>query len=67
MYKNIPLFSAIFALLLISNSINAQDNRLGAGITSDSAFAIQANICRLNEGVSTVSYTHLTLPTNREV
>ena len=29
MYKNIPLFSAIFALFLISNSINAQDNKLG--------------------------------------
>ena len=56
MYKNIPLFSAIFALFLISNSINAQDNRLGAGITSDSAFAIQANICRLNEVVSMERY-----------
>ena len=59
MYKNIPLFSAIFALFLISNSINAQDNRLGAGITSDSAFAIQANICRLNEGVSMERYEAL--------
>ena len=51
MKKNILLFSLVFVLFLIVNPINAQDNRLGAGITSDAAFAIP------------VSYTHLTLPT----
>ena len=59
MKKNILLFSAVFALFLISNSINAQDNKLGAGITSDAAFAIQANICRLNEGISMERYEAL--------
>ena len=52
MKKNILLFSLVFTIFLIFNPINAQDNRLGAGITSDSAFAIQANICRLNKGIS---------------
>ena len=48
MKKNILLFSLVFTLFLIVNPINAQDNRLIVGVTSDSAFAIQANICRLN-------------------
>jgi len=59
MKKNILSFSLVFTIFLIFNPINAQDNRLGAGITSDSAFAIQANICRLNEGISMERYEAL--------
>ena len=59
MKKNILLFSLVFTIFLIFNPINAKDNRLGAGITSDSAFAIQANICRLNEGISMERYEAL--------
>ena len=58
MKKNI-LFGLVFTLFLIVNPINAQDNRLGGGVTSDSAFAIQANICRLNEGISMERYEAL--------
>ena len=50
MIKKITILSTFFILFLTFGELKGQDTSLGAGISSDSAFAIQANICRLNDG-----------------
>lgn len=59
MKKKIIYISAFFISFLFVNLALADDNRLGAGITSDAAFAIQANICKLNDGVTMAQYEAL--------
>ena len=59
MIKKITILSAFFILFLTFGDLKGQDTNLGAGISSDSAFAIQANICRLNDGITMERYEAL--------
>ena len=59
MIKKITILSTFFILFLTVGELKGQDTSLGAGISSDSAFAIQANICRLNDGITMERYEAL--------
>ena len=59
MIKKTTILSTFFILFLTNIALKGQDTDLGAGISSDSAFAIQANICRLNDGISMERYEAL--------
>ena len=59
MIKKTTILSAFFVLFLTNGVLKGQDTDLGAGINSDAAFAIQANICRLNDGITMERYEAL--------
>ena len=47
--KKYFLISALMIVSLITSNVYA-DSSLGGGISSDAPFAINANVCKLNEG-----------------
>jgi len=59
MLKKFLLISSFMLLFTTSNIIFADDHSLGGGITSNAPFAINANICKLNEGKTMEDYHNL--------
>ena len=56
--KKYFLVSALMIASLITGNVYA-DSSLGGGISSDAPFAINANVCKLNEGKSMEDYHSL--------
>ena len=56
--KKYFLVSALMIVSLITSNVYA-DSSLGGGISSDAPFAINANVCKLNEGKSMEDYHSL--------
>ena len=52
-------FSTIIVLTLLTAKSFASDNNIGVGISSNAPFAINANICKLNEGKTMEDYHSL--------
>ena len=74
-YRHLRIFEDVVSLIS-NNYVEEVDldevmqgalRGLAEGLDSDSAYLMQEDVRRLERGEASVSYTHLTLPTNREV
>ena len=54
-------------LLVFDTTLRDGEQSAGASLTAQDKFRIATQLQKLNVDIIAVSYTHLTLPTNREV
>ena len=57
--KRILILFNFVIFSMITGSIHADDDNLGGGISSNAPFAINANVCQLNEGKTMEDYHSL--------
>ena len=57
--KKYFLIGALMILSLTTSNVHADNSSLGGGISSDAPFAINANVCKLNEGKTMEDYHSL--------
>ena len=53
------LILTLLTIPFINNNVFADDDNLGGGISSNAPFAINANVCQLNDGKTMEDYHSL--------